>query len=66
MCPLVAVLQHLAIAKLYARDRQMAASQEMLALGVCQAAGAFTGSMAVTAAFSRWAGWLVAATVGPV
>lgn len=53
MCPLVAVLQHLAIAKLYARDRQMAASQEMLALGVCQAVGAFTGSMAVTAAFSR-------------
>ena len=73
MCPLVAVLQHLAIAKLYARDKQMAASQEMLALGVCQAVGAFTGSMAVTAAFSRWEDWLAgagrrlrAATVGPV
>ena len=54
MLPLVSILQHLAIAKHYAGHKPMAASQEMLALGVSQMVGAFTGSMVVTASFGRW------------
>lgn len=53
MLPMVAILQHLAIAKHYAGTRKMAASQEMMALGFCQFVGSFTGSMAVTASFGR-------------
>jgi len=53
MLPLVSILQHLAIAKHYAGNRKMAASQEMIALGFCQFVGSFTGSMAITASFGR-------------
>ena len=53
MIPLVSILQHLAIAKNYAGNKKMAASQEMIALGVCQFVGSFTGSPAVTASFGR-------------
>jgi len=53
MVPLVSILQHLAIAKHYAGDSSMAASQEMIALGACQFVGSFTGSMAITASFGR-------------
>jgi sodium-independent sulfate anion transporter 11 len=53
MLPLVAILQNMAIVKVYAGDRPIAASQEILALGVSQAVGAFTGSLPVCAAFSR-------------
>ena len=53
MLPLVSILQHLAIAKHYAGQNTMAASQEMLALGVSQMVGSFTGSIAVTASFGR-------------
>ena len=51
MIPLVSILQHLAIAKNYAGNKKMAASQEMIALGFCQFLGSFTGSPPVTAAF---------------
>ena len=54
MLPLVSILQHLAIAKHYAGQNTMAASQEMLALGVSQMVGSFTGSIAVTASFGRY------------
>ena len=53
MIPLVSILQHLAIAKHYAGNKKMAASQEMIALGFCQFIGSFTGSAAVTASFGR-------------
>ena len=53
MIPLVSILQHLAIAKHYAGNKRMAASQEMIALGFCQFVGSFTGSPAVTASFGR-------------
>merc|ERR1712181_17684 len=53
LLPLVSILQHLAIAKHYAGQNTMAASQEMLALGVSQMIGSFTGSIAVTASFGR-------------
>ena len=53
MIPLVSILQHLAIAKHYAGNKRMAASQEMIALGFCQFIGSFTGSAAVTASFGR-------------
>ena len=53
MIPLVSILQHLAIAKNYAGNKKMAASQEMIALGFCQFVGSFTGSPAVTASFGR-------------
>ena len=53
MIPLVSMMQHLAIAKHYAGNKKMAASQEMIALGFCQFIGSFTGSPAVTASFGR-------------
>ena len=53
MIPLVSILQHLAIAKHYAGNKKMAASQEMIALGCCQFIGSFTGSAAITASFGR-------------
>ena len=53
MLPLVSILQHLAIAKHYAGQNTMAASQEMLALGVSQMVGSFTGFIAVTTSFGR-------------
>jgi len=53
MLPMVSILQHLAIAKHYAGNTKMAASQEMIALGFCQFVGSFTGSMAITASFGR-------------
>ena len=53
MIPLVSILQHLAIAKHYAGNKKMAASQEMIALGFCQFIGSFTGSAAITASFGR-------------
>ena len=59
MLPLVSILQHLAIAKHYAGHKEVAASQEILALGVSQLVGAFVGSMAVTASFGRFVFGLV-------
>ena len=53
MIPLVSILQHLAIAKHYAGNKKMAASQEMIALGCCQFIGSFTGSPPITASFGR-------------
>ena len=53
MIPLVSILQHLAIAKHYAGNKKMAASQEMIALGFCQFLGSFFGSAAITASFGR-------------
>ena len=49
MLPLVSILQHLAITKHYAGQNTM----EMLALGVSQMVGSFSGSIAVTASFGR-------------
>merc|ERR1719361_834836 len=54
MLPLVSMLQHLAIAKFYTSPGiTMDASQEIVALGVCQFVGSFIGSMPVTASFGR-------------
>jgi len=53
MLPMVSLLQHLAIAKNYAGSGVTKASQEMIALGLCQTLGSFTGSMSVTASFGR-------------
>merc|ERR1719361_961427 len=54
MLPLVSMLQHLAIAKFYTSPGStMDASQEIVALGVCQFVGSFIGSMPVTASFGR-------------
>ena len=53
MIPLVSIIQHLAVAKHYAGNKKMAASQEILALGFCQFLGSFVGSPAITASFGR-------------
>lgn len=53
MMPLVSILQHLAIAKHYAGTKKMEASQEMVALGLCQVFGSCTGSLPITASFGR-------------
>lgn len=54
MLPLVSILQHIAIAKFYTvPGSNMDASQEIMALGMCQFFGSFVGSMPVTASFGR-------------
>ncbi len=54
MISMVSMLQHLAIVKFYApASAQTPASQEIVALGASQTAGAFFGSMPVTASFGR-------------
>ncbi|KAG5888753.1 hypothetical protein JTB14_021500 [Gonioctena quinquepunctata] len=54
-CPLVAVLEHIAIAKAFTKGRTLDATQEMIALGFCNIMGSFVGSMPVTGSFTRTA-----------
>jgi len=52
---LIAVLQNIAIAKSFAGSRTIDANQEMVALGICNFAGSFIGSLPVGGSFSRCA-----------
>lgn len=54
-CPLIAVLEHIAIGKAFSKGRTLDATQEMLALGVCNIMGSFVQSMPVTGSFTRTA-----------
>ncbi|XP_063916375.1 sodium-independent sulfate anion transporter-like isoform X2 [Zophobas morio] len=51
--PFVAILGNVAIAKAFAKGKVIDASQEMIAVGMCNLIGSFLGSYPVNASFSR-------------
>ncbi|CAH2074590.1 unnamed protein product, partial [Iphiclides podalirius] len=53
--PLVAILESVAIAKAFAGGVRVDATQEMIALGLCNIIGSFVRSMPVTGSFTRTA-----------
>ncbi|KAL1453330.1 hypothetical protein WDU94_007476 [Cyamophila willieti] len=53
--PLLSILENISLAKVFSNGKSIDANQEMFALGVCNIASSFVGSMPVTGAFSRGA-----------
>jgi len=53
--PLIAILESVAIAKAFAGGKPVDASQEMVALGICNIFGSFVQAMPTTGSFSRTA-----------
>lgn len=53
--PIIAILESVAIAKAFAGGKPVDASQEMVALGICNIFGSFVQSMPTTGSFSRTA-----------
>ncbi len=53
--PLISILESVAIAKAFSGGKPVDASQEMIALGVCNFLGSFVSSMPTTGSFSRTA-----------
>ncbi|CAG0890296.1 unnamed protein product [Darwinula stevensoni] len=53
--PFIAILESIAIAKAFSHGKPIDASQEMIALGLCNLVGSFFCSMPVTGSFSRTA-----------
>jgi len=53
--PIIAILESVAIAKAFAGGKAVDASQEMIALGMCNIFGSFVQSMPTTGSFSRTA-----------
>ncbi|XP_011305329.1 sodium-independent sulfate anion transporter [Fopius arisanus] len=53
--PIISTIEHIAIAKAFAMGKPLDATQEMLALGVCNIFGSFVRSMPVTGSFTRTA-----------
>ncbi|XP_011633704.1 sodium-independent sulfate anion transporter-like isoform X1 [Pogonomyrmex barbatus] len=53
--PIVSIIEHIAIAKAFAKGKSLDATQEMIALGVCNIFGSFVRSMPVTGSFTRTA-----------
>ncbi|KAK0074762.1 hypothetical protein PV326_012191, partial [Microctonus aethiopoides] len=57
--PIISTIEHIAIAKafefLFAKGKSLDATQEMLALGLCNIIGSFVRSMPVTGSFTRTA-----------
>ncbi|KAJ8873615.1 hypothetical protein PR048_024433 [Dryococelus australis] len=53
--PLIAVLESMSVAKVFAMGKQLDVTQEMLTLGLCNVVGSFVGSMPVTGSFARTA-----------
>lgn len=51
--PLLSILEAVSIAKAFSKGRKLDATQEMLALGLCNTVGSFFGSMPVTGSFTR-------------
>ncbi|CAK9816044.1 Sodium-independent sulfate anion transporter [Anthophora plagiata] len=51
----VSTIEHMAIAKAFAMGKSLDATQEMLALGLCNVCGSFVRSMPVTGSFTRTA-----------
>ncbi|XP_048516226.1 sodium-independent sulfate anion transporter-like isoform X1 [Athalia rosae] len=53
--PIISTIEHMAIAKAFAMGKSFDATQEMLALGLCNVFGSFVRSMPVTGSFTRTA-----------
>ena len=53
--PLVSIIESIAIAKAFSKGKIIDASQEMIALGMCNIFGAFVSSIPVTGSFTRTA-----------
>ncbi|KAF2899319.1 hypothetical protein ILUMI_06855 [Ignelater luminosus] len=53
--PLFAILENIALAKAFSNGKTIDATQEMLAIGICNIASSFVSSMPVTGALSRGA-----------
>ncbi|KAK9303313.1 hypothetical protein QLX08_005058 [Tetragonisca angustula] len=53
--PIVSTIEHMAIAKAFAKGKSLDGTQEMLALGLCNIFGSFARSMPVTGSFTRTA-----------
>lgn len=53
--PVVSTIEHIAIAKAFAKGKSLDATQEMIALGICNIFGSFVRSMPVTGSFTRTA-----------
>ncbi|XP_011881298.1 PREDICTED: sodium-independent sulfate anion transporter-like [Vollenhovia emeryi] len=53
--PVVSTIEHIAIAKAFAKGKSLDATQEMIALGFCNVFGSFVRSMPVTGSFTRTA-----------
>ncbi|CAD7014712.1 sodium-independent sulfate anion transporter isoform X2 [Ceratitis capitata] len=53
--PLVSILEIVAIAKAFSKGKIVDASQEMIALGMCNIMGSFVSAMPVTGSFTRTA-----------
>lgn len=51
--PFIAIVANVAIAKSFTQSKVLDASQEMLAVGLCNVVGAFVGSIPVNASFTR-------------
>lgn len=53
--PIISTIEHIAIAKAFAKGKSLNATQEMIALGICNIFGSFVRSMPVTGSFTRTA-----------
>lgn len=53
--PLISILESIAVAKAFSKGKTIDATQEMLALGLCNLVGSFFQSMPVTGSFTRTA-----------
>ncbi|XP_018575202.1 sodium-independent sulfate anion transporter-like [Anoplophora glabripennis] len=53
--PLLSILENIALAKVFSEGKTIDATQEMLALGICNIANSFVSSMPVSGALSRGA-----------
>ncbi|XP_033319882.1 sodium-independent sulfate anion transporter-like isoform X1 [Bombus bifarius] len=53
--PIVSTIEHMAIAKAFAKGKSLDGTQEMLALGLCNIGGSLVRSMPVTGSFTRTA-----------
>ncbi|XP_065076353.1 sodium-independent sulfate anion transporter-like [Ochlerotatus camptorhynchus] len=51
--PMIAILESIAIGKAFSKGKSIDATQEMIALGLCNIAGSFFASMPVTGSFTR-------------
>ncbi|KAK6624108.1 hypothetical protein RUM44_010966 [Polyplax serrata] len=53
--PLLSILENMSLAKVFAKGKSIDATQEMLAIGLCNIANSFVSSMPVTGSLSRGA-----------
>lgn len=53
--PIVSTIEHIAIAKAFGKGKSLDATQEIIALGICNILGSFVRSMPVTGSFTRTA-----------